>query len=171
MRKYTSCSNQNQSKSLREIKSKRLHNGKKKTLSALYLAEILQQRVWNLGESRGKFREDSGATPLDFKLPVEDRSSCRGPPLAPLDPLLHCRPLTDREARTSLSSTHNTVKREKVVWLLFLWMMSHPDFVCMWMCAWRTHKNERVEGLEKAFPSLSPPSFSIFFPFLILQAE
>lgn len=129
MRKYTSCSNQNQSKSLREIKNKRLHNGKKKTLSALYLAEILQQRVWNLGGSRGKFREDSGATPLDFKLPVEDRSSCRGPPLAPLDPLLHCRPLTDREARTSLSSTHNTVKREKVVWLLFLWMMSHPDFV------------------------------------------
>lgn len=132
----------------------------------------------------GKVVESSGRIqvlhPLTLKLPVEDRSSCRGPPLAPLDPLLRCRPLTDREARTSLSSTHNTVKREKVVWLLFLWMMSHPDFV-YWallpvpVCGCvhgEPIKNERVEGLEKAFPSLSPPSFSIFFPFLlILQAE
>lgn len=80
MRKYTSCSTQNQSKSLREIKNKRLHNGKKKTLSALYLAEILQQRVWNVGESRGKFREDSGATPLDFKTPCGGQIQLPRPP-------------------------------------------------------------------------------------------
>lgn len=50
-----------------------------KTQSALYLAEILQQQVWNVVERRGKFREDSGASPLDLKLPVEDRSSSRAP--------------------------------------------------------------------------------------------
>lgn len=46
-----------------------------------FLAEILQQRVWNVVESLGKFREDSCARPLDFKLPVEDSSSGSAPVL------------------------------------------------------------------------------------------
>lgn len=69
------------------------------------------------------------------------------PPPAPLDTLLLCQPRTDRESPTSLSSTDSTEKGEKVVWLLFLWMMSHPDFVsavrlCLYVgvCVWRTYK-------------------------------
>lgn len=105
--------------------------------------------------------------PFDFKLPPEISPSCSGlsgssgssPPLL----------------ATNRPRSFDTVKREKVVWLLFLCMMSYPDFVysallllfmCMWVCVWRTYKLKEKKGWKKSFPNPSQPShFSIcLFP-------
>ncbi|KAK1897685.1 putative electron transport protein YkgF [Dissostichus eleginoides] len=106
-------------------------------------------------ECGGKFREDSGVGALDFRLPAGQlQLIC--PLRAPLDPLR--LPLADREAPTSL-----TDKREKVVWLLFLQMMSHPDFA-FWAlsacvgtkAASPTEGQPSVKGPEKTTPPLKP---------------
>lgn len=97
-------------------------------LSPQYLADILQRSVWNVVESCGKAREDSGVGPDDFKLPAPAAL----PPLAPLDPLPLCRPLTDREAPTSLSSAaqHRQHSEERKSCLASL----PVDDVTSWLC-------------------------------------
>lgn len=107
------------------------------------------------------------------------------PFLAPLDLFLRCRSLADRVAPTSLSGTVNTVRREKVVWLLLQLVMSYPDFVCwplvsvcvcvaayVWACVWRTYKLKEWKGWKRSFQTPTKPSFFyVFFFLLTLLAE
>ena len=109
--------------------SKEIREWERKKLPALYLAEILQQRVWNVVASPGKFREDSGAGPLQPQTPCGGQIQL----LCPLS-LLWILSFSASHGRTEslrlLSAAQTAQKKgEKVVWLLFLWMMSHPDFV------------------------------------------
>lgn len=149
-----------------------------KKLSPLYLADILQRSIWNVVESCGKAREDSGTGPDDFKLPAPAAL----PPLAPLDPLPLCRPLTDREAPTSLSSAaqhrQHTEERKSclaslpvddiISWLCLLGFAT-AVYVCLPECGcvygrpinW---KSRRV-GKKRPLQSPTPSFFSICFPF------
>lgn len=125
-KKQESTTNLNTQKQSEEIRE---WGKKKKKLSALYLAEILQRRVWNVVASPGKFREDSGAGPLQPQTPCGRQIQL----LCPLQ-LLWILSFSASHGQTEslqlLSAARtSTEKGEKVVWLLFPWMMSHPDFV------------------------------------------
>lgn len=143
-----SRSKQKERKSPRVIKNKRLQNGKS-CLHCTWLKSYSRGSGmwWKVVGSSGRIHAPDPLTLNSLWRTALPPSSSSGS-----SPSL---PATNRPRGSNVPQQHwqHSKEREKVVWLLFLQMMSHPDFVywallsmcvcacaCTWVWVWRTYK-------------------------------